>query len=334
MKKINNKILLLLFLVLAIIAVIMFLNDRKKGERTFKSELFTIDSANVTAITIYPKGKGKGTLDLVKAGKTWEVRYDNRSYPADTMTVQRLLQALHKVTAERVAATDRSGWKDLEITDSSSTRVVVNQGADISADFRVGKVSFSRNNNMQGYGGNQNVIVKSHLRVAGDDRVYVVDGFLSMMFSDQPSMYRNRMVVRFNKNDLTKLTFIYPGDSSFQLNRSGTRWLLNDKPADSVKVENWLSSAANYSSSDFADEKAKPLTFPYTLRIEGNNLKTIEVTGATDAVSKNYFVCSTFNPSATFGGSNSNLFNQVFPGKARFMVSKEIPKPKARSARK
>ena len=328
MKKINNKILLIVFLVLAMLAVIIYLYDRNKGERTFKSELFTVDSANVTSITIYPKGKINGTLNLVKTGKNWEVKYDNRSYPADTMTIRRLLQALVKVNAERVAATDRSGWKDLEITDSSSTRVVVNKESEISADFRVGKVSFSRNDNPQEYGRNQNVIVKSHVRVAGDDRVYVVDGFLSMMFSDQPSMYRNRLVFRFNKNDLAKLTFIYPGDSSFQLVKSGSHWLVNDQPADSIKVENWLSSVANCTSSDFADEKTQPLTFPYALRIEGNNMKSIEVKGAADVVSKKYFVCSTFNPSATFGGSNAYLFNQVFPGKAKFSASKEAHKPK------
>ena len=179
---------------------------------------------------------------------------------------------------------------------------------------------------MQDYSRNQNVEVKSHIRVAGDDRVYVVDGFLSMMFSDQPSAYRNRLVFKFNKNDLAKLTFIFPGDSSFQLLKSGTRWLVNDQSADSAKVENWLNQVANCTNSDFADEKTPPMVFPFSLHIEGNNMKTIEVKGAFDAPLKTYFITSTFNTSATFGGPNSYLFNQVFPGKVKFMKSKEVPK--------
>jgi hypothetical protein len=326
MKKITNKSLLILFLALAVIAIAIYFIDKNKGERTFKSELFTVDTAKVTAITIYPKGKTNGTLNLIRTGKNWDIKYDNRTYPADSMAIKSILQALSKVKAERVASVDKSGWKDLEITDSLGIRVVINQGSEITADFRVGKTSFTRNNNSQDYGRNQNVEVKSHVRVAGDDRVYVVDGFLSMMFSDKPSTYRNRSVFKFNKNDLLKLTFIYPGDSSFQLATEGNRWLVNNQPADSVKVENWLNQMANCLSSDFADEKNQPLTFPYTLRIEGNNMKTIEVKGAMDPGSKTNFVTSTFNTSATFGGSNSYLFNQVFPSRIKFMATKQSPK--------
>ena len=325
MKKITNKTLLILFLALAAIALVFYFIDSKKGDRTFKTELVKVDSAKVTSITIYPKGKPKETLSLIKSGKSWEVKFNNHSYPADTMTVERILQVLGKVNAERVASTDKSGWKGLEITDSLSTHVVVNQGSEITADFRVGKISFTRNINQQSYGRNQNMDVKSHIRVAGDDRVYVVDGFLSMMFSDQPSMYRNRMVFKFNKTDLVKLTFIYPGDSSFQLTKSGNKWLVNDQPTDSAKVENWLNSVANCTNSDFADDKTQPVNFPYALHIEGNNMKTIEVKGAFDSGSKTYYITSTFNTSAIFGGSNSYLFNQVFPSKAKFTISKVAP---------
>ncbi|MCX6246744.1 MAG: DUF4340 domain-containing protein [Bacteroidetes bacterium] len=325
MKKINNKILLAVFLILAILAIIMIVVDNRKGERSFREELFRIDSAAVTNITIHPKGMKSETIDLIKTGRTWEVKAGNRSYPADTMTVQRILQSLARVKAERVAATGRDGWKGLEMTDSLSTRVVVSQGKDVTADFRVGKISFNRNA-MSGYGGNQNVDVKSHIRVADDEKVYVVDGYLSMMFRDQPSAYRNRMVFRFNKADLAKLTFVYPGDSSFQLVKSGSRWLVNDKPADSAKVENWLNSIANCTSSDFADEKMQPVVFPFTCRIEGNNMKTIEVKGACEESSKSYFIISTFNTSATFGGPNAYLFNQLFPGKLKFAVTKDAPK--------
>ena len=326
MKRINNKTLFVIFVVLALIAITIYYFDSRKGERSFRKELFTVDSAKVTAITIYPKAKKNETLNLIKTGKTWDIKLSNRSYPADTITIQRILQALQKVNAERVASTGQSGWKDLEITDSASVRVVVNQGSDIVADFRVGKISFSRNSMSDYSGRNQNVIVKSHVRVPDDDRVYVVDGFLSMMFSDQPSVYRNRMVFRFDKNNLTKLTFIYPGDSSFQLTKSGTKWLVNDLPTDSSKTESWLNSVANCTSSEFADEKTQPLTFPFVLRIEGNNMKTIEVKGAMEGTTKQYYVNSSYNTSATFGGSNSYLFNQVFPGKPKFIVTKEALK--------
>ena len=323
MKKISNKTLLIVFLLLAAFTGIFYYLDSRNGDRTFKGELFTIDSSLVTSITIYPKGKTIDPITLVRNGRLWNVKEGSRSYPADTMTVQRILQALEKVNAERVAASGKEGWMAYQITDSLATRVVVNQGTEVKADFRVGKISFSRGQGMQGYGGNQNMIVKSHIRVAGDDNVYVIDGFLSMMFNEQLNNYRNHLVFRFNKNDLLKMTFIYPGDSSFRLNRSGAQWLVNDTPADSAAVENWLNSVTNCTGSEFADDLQKPFSFPYVLRIEGNNMKTIEVKGAMDPVTRRNYIESSFNASAIFGGTNPTLFNQVYPSKNKFQPRKK-----------
>jgi len=320
MKKIHNKFLLIAFLVLAVFAVIIYVIDKRKGERNFRSELFKIDSSAVTAITIYPKGKPNDTVDLVKTGKNWEVKVKNRSYPADTMTIQRILQALVEVKAGRVASAGKEGWKQLDITDSASARVVIHQGRDITADFRLGKISFTRTR-MPDYGRNQNIDVKSHIRVSGDDRVYVVDGFLSMMFSDQPSAYRNRTLVRFNKTDLARLTFLYPGDSSFRLIKQGTRWLVNDRPADSAKVETWLNSLANCNGSDFAGDSAEQVNFPYTCRIEGNNMTPIVISGIYEKTVNSYMITSTLNPTAFFSSRPPNLFHLVFPSKNRFTAT-------------
>lgn len=335
MKTIKNKTLLILFLILAVIAVIMFFYDRNKGERSFKSELIKVDSSNVTAISVYPKGKMTTPLRLEKSGKNWEIKTGKNTYPADSLVMQRIIGALCHVKPERVSGTGKSSWKELQITDSSGTHVVVEQAGTVVANLWIGKISISQDNNRPGYGRNQNISIKSNVRVDGDDRVYIVDGFLSMMFSDQPSMYRNRTVFRFDKNSISKLTFVYPGDSSFMLVKDGTIWMVNNQPADSAKTENYLNSIRSTVNSEFADEGTKPFVFPYTLKIEGANMSAIEVQGAINPDPKKYFVKSTLNPSAIFGSSNPNLFNQVFPGRDKFLVTvekatKEIKKKKAK----
>ena len=317
-RKINNRTLLIIFTLLALLAVIVFVYDRKKGERTFKKELFTVDSAAVTAITIYPKGKTGEFLKLSKAGRGWEIISRKNHYPADSAAIKNILQTLAHIQPERVAGTDRTSWKEFEITDSLSSRVVVEQGKDISADFRVGKLSFSQDRGMQNYGGNRNMSVKSHIRVAGDDRVYVVDGFLSMMFSDNPSQYRNRVLIRFDKSQVTKLTFSYPGDSSFVMERNGGKWLISGQPADSAAIEKYLNPVASTMGNEFADDGFMSPAFGYTLKIEGNNMSPVVVSGSMDPGSKKYYMKSTSNPTSVFGSSTPNLFNQVFPGKNRF----------------
>jgi hypothetical protein len=113
--------------------------------------------------------------------------------------------------------------------------------------------------------------------------------------------------------------------------REGSKWFLNDKPADSALTEQWLNSIAFLSNAEFADEESQPFTFPFNLKIEGSNMNVIDVRGAKDTAAKRYFVKSTFNPSAVFGGSSANLFNQVFPGKNKFLETKI---PEKRQVRK
>ncbi|MDP1622842.1 MAG: DUF4340 domain-containing protein [Bacteroidales bacterium] len=317
-RKIDTKKLVFLFLILAILALIVFLRDRNQSDRTFKSELFSVDSASVTAIKIFPKGKNSDPLILEKTGKNWDIKINNKKYPADSAAVNNILTALAQVTAERVAASDRAAWKDLEITDSLGRRVVVEQGKTIAADFMVGKVSVSQRPAMQGMVRNQGFSVKSHIRIAGDDHVYVVDGFLSMIFSDQPAQYRNRLICRFNPKEVTKLTFVYPGDSSFILSRSGNNWLVNGEKADSAKTVIYINSIANSTGAEFADDGDIPVTYPYSLRIEGTNMSPIEVTGATGPLNKMYYIRSSTNTSAIFGSGNATLFNQIFASKSKF----------------
>jgi hypothetical protein len=327
-RKLSNKLLLIIFVILAIVAVIVLVHDSKKGERTFKSELFSVDSAAVSSITIYPKGNGKDILKLKKSGKEWDVVFKDKHYPADSSLIKNILHELAHITPERVSGTDKTSWKQFEISDSASSRVVVEQGNAITADFRVGKVSFTQGQGPQRYRTNQNVDVKSHLRVAGDDRVYEVEGFLSMMFSNNPAQYRNRMLLRFDKNQVMKLTFIYPGDSSFVLARKGNKWYIDDQPADSSGTEKYLNSTYYINGNEFADESAVFPNYRYTLKIEGNNMSPIEVNGAIDEGVKKYYIKSNANPSAIFGSASPNLFNQIFKGKSSFFPGKAEGKEK------
>jgi hypothetical protein len=318
-RKLSNKLLLIIFAILAILAIFVFIHDNKKGERTFKSELFSVDSSAVTSITIYPKGRGNDIIKLAKSGKAWDVISNNKHYPTDSLVIKNLLHSLAHINPERVSGTDKASWKEFELADSSSFRVVVEQGTTVTADFRVGKVSFSQDRNSQNSRGNRNMEVKSHIRVASDDRVYVIDGFLSMMFSNNPGQYRNRTILKLDKNQLAKLTFIYPDDSSFVLARKGNKWYVNDLPADSSETQKYLGSIENTNGNEFADESVVFPNYSYTLRIEGNNMSPVEVNGAIDPGSKKYYIKSNINSSALFGSLHPGVFNQVFAGKKKFI---------------
>ena len=326
MKKIKNSTLLILFIVLLVAVAAVFLYDRNKGDRTFKSQLFTIDSIRVSSISIYPKGSSDAMI-LSGSGNNWTIRFKDQSFPADTQSIRQILSAVIHAIPERVATTDLSGWKEFEITDSATTRVVIKEGDETTADFRLGKLSFSQINQGQGYGRGQNIIVKSHIRIAGDEKVYVVDGFLSMMFSDQSARYRNKLVSRFDRTFPVRFSFTYPGDSSFQLVKTGARWMIGDKPADSARVESFISSLSQSSNMEMADDnRTVPGIFPFQLSIEGNNMSSIRIEGAIDLASGRHYVKSSMNRESIFASANESLFRQFFKGKGYFFPSPEKKK--------
>jgi hypothetical protein len=329
-KRINNKTLLVIFGALALIALAVYFYDSKKGERTFRSELFKVDSAGVTSITIYKKGSATDFIKLVKSGKGWEIQDQKKQYPADTSIVRNLLSMLSHISAQRVAGSDRESWKAFDMTDSASTRVIVEQGKEVTADFRLGKSSFSQSRSRQNYGGGYGMEASSHVRVPEDDRVYVVDGYLSMMVTGDPSRYRNRLVMKFDRQAVRKFSFVYPGDSSFSLVREGNKWMLNNQLADSVLTEQWINSVSHVSNGEFGDNENLPFNMPYSLHIEGNNMQPIDLKGSKDDAARKYVVTSSANSFAVFSSMTPGLFRQVFPSKSKFFPSAKTEKKKAK----
>jgi len=311
MKTISNRVLLAIFVVLAAVVAVVLIYDNRKGERSFRSELFVIDSAQVTSIAIYPKGENEKKILLARSGNVWDVHIEDQTYSADTTFIRSLLQTVTDLVPERVAALGSSSWNEFQVSDSTGTHVVVSQGEDPSADFWVGKISFSQQPQASAYGRNQNPSVKSHIRVEGDDKVYLVDGFLSMMFPEQVSRYRERTICRFDKDLPTTLTFSYPGDSSFIMTKSNGSWLINGVPADSAAMENYLRSLSSTMGNEFAPDDLQPI-YGYRLTIEGMNMPVIEVQGAIDTALKIYMVHSGVNPTSVFISTNPSVFNRIF----------------------
>ena len=65
-RKINNKILVTVFVVLLAIVVVVELMDSRKGNRTFKNDLVDVSADNVTSIEIYPKAINGKLLKIYK----------------------------------------------------------------------------------------------------------------------------------------------------------------------------------------------------------------------------------------------------------------------------
>ncbi len=321
-KKLNIKSLVIIFVVLLVIVIIVFYMDSKKGERTFRSNIVDIDTSKVTSIIIYPKSNRREPVEITRKGYEWKIKSRQRLFNADENIVNNILKTMTELKPKRVAAADRSRWEEFEVTDSLATRVQLITGKKTGADIYFGKFSYQQPKNQMAYYYNQQGTINTYVRIAKDKIVYVVEGYLGMTLNRGLNDFRNKTVLRSNKSDWTRLSFIYPADSSFYLVREGGKWMVDGLQADSASVAGYFNSISWLSSSDFVDDQ-KPLRADadFTLKIEGDNfVKPIQIKAFKADTANRYLISSSLNEGVFFSSAKSKLAEKIFAGKNKFLI--------------
>ena len=224
-RKLEIKHLAVVFVLLLGIVILVKLADNKRGGRTFKKNLVKINQEQVTAIEISPKTTAGKTFRLFQENDTWMVESEDKKYLADPATAGSMTNELNTAAPERVVATGKDRWEQYEVGDSTGTRVKVYESSNVTADLIIGKFSFSQTRKMTTYA-----------RIAGEKEVYGIEGFLAMSFNRKLDDFRKQTVLQASSSDCKRLTFSYPADSSFVMEKTGEDWTVNGQPADPASV--------------------------------------------------------------------------------------------------
>jgi hypothetical protein len=119
-----------------------------------------------------------------------------------------MINTLASLRATRVAANEKSQWKQYEVTDSAASRVQLFAGKKMVVDLYLGKLSYQQPKNTNPYYYyQQQGKMTSYIRPAKDKKVYAVDGLLALSFNRQASDFRDRTVIRGNKDTWNRLSF-------------------------------------------------------------------------------------------------------------------------------
>ncbi|MBT3208308.1 MAG: DUF4340 domain-containing protein [Bacteroidetes bacterium] len=325
----KSKTLIIILTILIIAVAITKLIDHNKGERSFKSKLITLDSANVTVIKIYPKSYNFQEVKLAKDNSDWNLYYDNKIVNADIQAVQSMINELRALKTIRQAARSSEKWEKFELTDSTGTRVVVEENGEIVADLMVGKFSYKQAQNQNPYQQQQQGTMTTYVRLTDEDEVYAVSGYLSMTFNREPNSFRNKMLLNADIENWTKLSFDYSLEESFLLAKEGEKWTLNGMLTDSVETQNFLNQLAHLYSSGFVDdiEETTLTNNTHSLTIEGNNFTPIDIRAYSADPENEYIITSTENTKTYFSGKLEDLFNKIFVNKMKFFKMEEITEP-------
>jgi hypothetical protein len=293
------------------------------GERsTLKSKVVEFDTAAVDNIILYPRVSNGKAVEFIRTNGLWRVRQDEIVAMPQEGSVRNIFNEVLNLKPQSLAALNKSKWKEFDLTDSLATRIkFLNKKGKVIADLMIGRISYKpQQSPYASYGGN-NMQVSSFVREYSEQKVYSVDGFISFSLNVKFDDWRDRTFIKSNKDDLTNISFIYPGDSSFVLSKKDKTWNTGSQIADSASVSNYLSSLGVMNGETFRD-KYSPVSSPaYQMIVEGNNLLKISVKCFQDENKTDFILNSSLNPEVYFSMKKEDLFGKLLKPKKSFLKS-------------
>lgn len=280
MKRINNKNLIIILIVLVGIFVLVRIFRTPTQSSNLKKELVSVDTAKITQIKLTPKS-GDGEIIFSRTLGSWTLKQANKQFNVEKGAATALLSQLVKLTPQKMVSRKKEKWTEYQVGDSA-TRVQALVGDDVVADLMIGRIGFNQSPaQMQqqqqlggggGFGG-----AFTYVRVADEDEVYTVDGFLESTFNRSINDFRNKTLIRLPSEDITKVSFNYP-DSGFVVEKRNNKWWIGESLADSTKMKSYLNSLNFKNASSFAEDFQANIPNALSLVVDGasGNLATIK----------------------------------------------------------
>ena len=296
-------IVVLVILVAAYAGLKLFKNTGRS--KSFREELVEIDTSKVDRIIITKPGS---SFEVSKDNDQWKVSLPgNKKVEATGTSVNNALSALLRINPDRIATRDPGKWVDYQV-DSSGTRVQVFENNVNTLDLVLGR--FGMHGQQQFH---------TFVRLFGDDEVYAANNFMGISFPSDPKGFRNSRFLQITSDSITQVTFNYPGDSAFILNKSMDKWYIGDNPTDSASTASFLSGLRYINGSDFVDdvEPAALINPTLSVMIQAKGQSEGVVLEAYAHPKYGFILHSTYNPKAYF--SDNNVMTKVFKGQSEFM---------------
>lgn len=319
-KKLSNRTLFLILGALVVIITVTNMVRKKKQASQYRTELVTIDTSLVNEIKIYP-ASAEEEITISNSTGVWTVSNGTITAPLQESVIGPMLIGLINAKPTRLAAKSPEGWAKYELTDSAATRVVVSEAENgQTLDMYLGKFTYQQQTIASNQFNQQPQITgTTYVRLAGDDEAYAINGFLAMTFNQEFNSFRDASFLKANRDDIGNIQFNYPGDSSFVLIKTPVGWVLNNEPADSASVAQYVSMLANLPNRDFADE-FQPATNPaHSISIDVYGKEPILVS----CFPSNglLYLSSSLNPGVYFESDSAGTWARLFLGASNFKFS-------------
>lgn len=301
MKKLNNKILIISFIVLLGIFVISKLFRSPSLSSNMNVSVFKIDTSTVTEIRIHPQKDSTTELRLFVDENHWLVAKNDIKSKVQPQQIKNLKSTIAQLKPERIVSRKKDKWKEYNVDDSTSTSVsILNEDEEILS-FKIGKEANGA----------------TYLRIANEDEVYAMHSTLQEQFNKSFNDWRDPSFIRLQKEKLIRISFQYPADSGFVIEKKGEEWFIENTKVDSVQIEMYLNKIGTKEHTIFSDD-FKPLNSPTVIITFRNDSNAETVVKGWQRSFYQWVLNSNLQPDTYFLDEGSKLANELFAGKKDF----------------
>lgn len=303
MKRFNNKILIITFLVL-IGAFVLTRVFRSPGlERNLSKDIFSVDTAKITTLKIYPTAEQRKEIKLVKDGKNWKVTRDEKTARAEGFRVKSLLNIIANLRPERMVSRKEEKWNEYEVGDTTAIKFVAMDGTNEKLSLYIGKQNGSL----------------TYLRLDGEDEVYTVEGYIRSTFDKTFDDWRDKSFLRVEPDKVTKIAFNYP-DSGFVAEKKDNAWVIGTEKADSASMQRFLNKLRTKDIYKFEDDFNALAQPDVTVVIEGGTVPPATIKGWRQTFYK-WILSSNRQDDVYFADEGPVVVKDIFPSKRELLKS-------------
>jgi hypothetical protein len=303
MKNINNKILIITFAALAVLFVLAKMFRSPERSSNFDTSLFEVDTLRITEIRVLPPKDTMIETRLIRTSSQWNaVRKDITAAVAPNK-IKGLLTSIKNLKPERIVSRKKEKWDEYELNDSVATSLNIFASDNKLLDLKIGKAT-----------GNS-----TYVRRANGVEIYALEGNLQSSLNVPFKEWRNQTFTRLTKNTINKIEFHYQADSSFTVEEKNKKWMIGDIPADSAKVDAYLSKIAHQDLDSFSDRFSPTAQPDVTVVLKASANQEFFIKGWKHS-SGQWILNSTSQPKVYFSDTGGKA-NDLFLGRKQFQIS-------------
>ena len=304
--KLRTKHLVLLLLLLGGLWWLSGSISPQAQKRTFREYLLKLDTNTVTGFTITPAlYKQFPPIRFRRSGEGWRMFWGTDSAIVDQQPIHELMRSWSGMRVVRLAGRMAEVRDRYDLGDSTSERLTITDGQG-AHELIVGR---------QTAGEPPMTLVN----LPGDENAYAIEGSLGSYTDFTFGEWLPKYLVRGDPANWSRLTFNFPGAPGYEMERHGSRWLLDGVPTDSAYTDRYLRSLARARGQTVADPADTLIAVPQFRLVVEDSTRREPIIVVVFVANDHFIVRSSLNPQTVMPFSGKDEVPRMFRPKSAFL---------------